>query len=335
MRRTVVHRALCVVALAVPATTFPHAAAVAAESVQTEYPARPVRLIVPFAPGGATDVIARVVAARLSDRLGRQVVVDNRSSGSGLIGMELVARAERDGYTLLFTSPAVSINPSLYRLPYDPATAFAPVGKVGNGPLLLAIHPGLGATTVKEFIAAARASPGKLTAVGSGQGSFTSLATELFKSMAGVDFLTVQYKGLGTGIIDVIGGQAQIVFATITISLPHIKAGRLRVLGFGGAGRSNLLPGVPTIAEAGVPGYEAATWNGILAPAGTPARIIDRLHRDLTAVLKSEQTRRAFEDQGAEVDLLTPAEFGRFIATERTKWQTVARSVKLDDAQRP
>lgn len=316
------------VALAIAAGAC--SAASAAERMGGPYPEKPIRLIIPFAPGGSTDVIARVIATRLSDRLGRQVIADNRGGGGGLIGMELVARAEPDGYTLLFTSPAVSINPSLYKLPYDPATAFAPVGKVGNGPLLLAIHPGVAAASVKEFIALARNAPGKLTAVGSGAGSFTNLATELFKSMAGIDFLTVQYKGLGAGIIDVIGGQSQIVFATITISLPHIRAGRLRVLGFGGAQRSSLLPGVPTIAEAGVAGYEAATWNGILAPAGTPADVLDRLHRELVAILRADDTRKVFADQGAEVEPMPPAEFARFIARERTKWAAVTRNVKLD-----
>ena len=292
------------------------------------YPVKPVRLIVPFGTGG-TDTIARVIAAQLTTRLGKQVITENRAGAGGTIGMEYVAKAEPDGYTLLYTSPSIAIGPTLYKLPFDPARSFSPVTKAAKGPIVLTVHPSLPVKSTKELIALARKQPGSMVSASSGVGSFTHLATELFKQMAGIDFLVVQYKG-GTDNLVAIGvGDAQLGFNAVTSSLPHIQSGRLKALAFGGLVKSNLLPGIPTISESGLPGYEASTWNGVLAPAGTPKEIIDKLHKELIAILQLDEIKKAMENQGAEAEPMTPAEFGQFIAAETVKWGKVVRNMKV------
>jgi tripartite-type tricarboxylate transporter receptor subunit TctC len=291
------------------------------------YPEKPVRLIVPFAAGG-TDIIARVVAQQLATRLGKQVVTENRPGAGGTLGMEYVAKSDPNGYTLLYTSPSIAIGPSLFKLNFDPAKAFAPISKVATGPIVFTVHPSLPVRSVKDLIALAKRQPGGLVSASSGTGSFVHLATELFKQKAGIDFLVVQYKGGSEAQIAVLVGDAQIAFNAVTSSLPHVQSGRLRALAFGGLVKSPLLPGVPTIAESGLPGYEASTWNGILVPAGTPKPIVDRLYQEISAVLKLEETRKALENQGAEADPQGPAEFGQFIAAETVKWSAVVRNIK-------
>ncbi len=298
---------------------LPSPAAAAADS----YPVKPIRLIIAFAPGGSTDIIGRLIAQKLSERLGKQVIPENRAGGGGTIGAETVAKSDPDGYTLLFTSAAIAINPLLFKVPYDPAKAFVPIAMMGNGPVVLTVHPGVPAGTVKELIALAKKQPGKLVSAAAGAGSFMHLATELFKMMAGIDFKIVQFKGGGPAMIDTMGGHSQISLGTLTQSLPQIKSGKLKALGYGGTVRSKLLPDVPTIAEAGVPGYEASQWWGLLAPAGTPKASIDRLHKELTVILNAEDTKKVFEAQGAEADWLGPAEFARFIEAETLKWGKV------------
>jgi len=317
---------------------FAHAAGVLAAAVipvgaaraADAYPVKPVRLIVPFGTGG-TDTIARVIAAQLTTRLGKQVITENRAGAGGTIGMEYVAKAEPDGYTLLYTSPSIAIGPTLYKLPFDPARSFSPVTKAAKGPIVLTVHPSLPVKSTKELIALARKQPGSMVSASSGVGSFTHLATELFKQMAGIDFLVVQYKG-GTDNLVAIGvGDAQLGFNAVTSSLPHIQSGRLKALAFGGLVKSNLLPGIPTISESGLPGYEASTWNGVLAPAGTPKEIIDKLHKELIAILQLDEIKKAMENQGAEAEPMTPAEFGQFIAAETVKWGKVVRNMKVKD----
>ena len=306
------------------------AACAASASVGESYPAKPVRLIVPFGTGG-TDTIARVIAAQLTIRLGKQVITENRAGAGGTIGMEYVAKSEPDGYTLLYTSPSIAIGPSLYKLNFDPVKSFNPISLAARGPIVLTVHPSLPVKSAGEMIALAKRRPGGLISASSGVGSFTHLATELFKQMAGIDFLVVQYKG-GTDNLVAIGvGDAQLGFNAVTSSLPHIQAGRLKALAFGGRVKSTLLPGVPTIAESGLPGYEASTWNGVLAPAGTPREIIDKLHKELVAVLNLDEIRKAMENQGAEADPMTPAEFGQFIAAETVKWEKVVRNMKVKE----
>ena len=294
------------------------------------YPSRPVRLIVPFPPGGSNDIVARMVATQLGERLGQQVVIDNRGGAGGVLGTDLAAKSPADGYTLLLISVAYAFGPALYRnLPYDPERAFAPVGILGSGAAALTVHPSLPVNTVQELIALAKAKPGTLNYASAGVGSLQHLACALFMIQAGIDVVHVPYKGGGPAMADVIAGQAQIVMPSLIQVVPHIKSGRLRVLGTSGTRRSAVLPDVPTISESGVPGYEAHNWWGILAPAGTPAPVIEKLHRDLTRVLASRETEKRFETEGAEVVRMTPAEFGGFISAELVKWSRVAREVGI------
>jgi tripartite-type tricarboxylate transporter receptor subunit TctC len=294
------------------------------------YPSRPVRLIVPFPPGGSNDIVARMVATQLGERLGQQVVIDNRGGAGGVLGTDLAAKSPPDGYTLLLISVAYAFGPALYKnLPYDPEKAFAPVGILGSGAAALTVHPSLPVNTVRELIALAKAKPGALNYASAGVGSLQHLACALFMIQAGIDVVHVPYKGGGPAMADVIAGQAQIVMPSLIQVVPHIKSGRLRVLGTSGTRRSAVLPDVPTISESGVPGYEAHNWWGILAPAGTPAPVIEKLHKDLTSVLSSRETEKRFETEGAEVVRMTPAEFGRFISAELVKWSRVAREVGI------
>ena len=301
----------------------------ASHAAGDSYPSKPVRVVIPFAPGGSTDIIGRLVAAKLSERLGKQFVPENRSGGGGTIGMELVAKSQPDGYTLLFTSSAIAINPLLYKVPYDPVKSFIAIAKLGNGPVVLTVHPGVQANSVKELIALAKKQPGKLVCAAAGMGSFMHLGSELFKMMAGIDILIVQFKGGGPAMIDTMGGHSQISLGTLTQSLPQIKAGKLKVLGFGGSKRSKLLPEAPTISEAGVPGYEAAIWWGLFAPAGTPKAIVDRVYKELAVILNSEDTKKIYETQGAEAELLGPAEFVKYIQAETVKWGKVVKEAKI------
>lgn len=315
------------VVLATSAAAPACAAGAASTSTSDTYPVKPVRMIVPFGTGG-TDTIARVIAAALTPRLGRQVITENRAGAGGTIGMEYVARSEPDGYTLLYTSPSIAIGPTLYKLTFDPVKSFSPIIKVAEGPIVLTVHPSLPVKSVKDVAALAKRQPGGMVSASSGVGSFTHLATELFKQMAGIDFLVVQYKGGTENLIAIAVGDAQLGFNAVTSSMPHIQSGRLRALATGGLQKSALLPSLPTIAESGVPGYSASTWNGILAPAGTPKAVIDRLHKEVLAVLSLEETKKAVENQGAEIDALGPAEFARFIAAETVKWEKVVRTMK-------
>lgn len=308
--------------LLILATVLPLSAVLAASD---PYPGKPVRLIIAFAPGGSTDIVGRLIAAKLSERLGKQVVSENRSGGGGTLGAEMVAKSDPDGYTLLFTSAAITINPLLFKVPYDPVKSFIPIAKMGNGPVVLTVHPGVPANSVKELIALAKKQPGKMVSAAAGGGSFMHLATELFRMMAGIDIKIVQFKGGGPAMIDTMGGHSQISLGTLTQSLPQIKSGKLKALGYGGSARSKLLPDLPTISEAGVPGYEAAQWWGLFAPAGTPQAIVDRLHKELGVILKAEDTLKTFEAQGAEPDLMGPADFIKFIEEEGAKWGKVVK----------
>ena len=301
----------------------------AAFAAEAPYPGKTVRIIVPFPPGGSNDIIARMITAKLSERFGKQVIVENRAGAGTIIGVELVAKSEPDGYTLLLSGSAFTITPALYKLPYDPAKAFAPVAKLGSGPALLTVHPGVPANSVKEFIALAKEKPGKLICASVGVGTFQHLGAELFKLMAGVDFKIVHFKGGGPAATDQLGGHSQVMFASLMQVLAHVKAGKLRGLGTGGLKRSAALPDMPTIAEAGLPGYESSIWWGIHAPAGTPQAIVDRLHKELAEILNSPDIQKMFQDQGAEVDYLGPGEFGKFIAAETAKWARVVKEANI------
>jgi tripartite-type tricarboxylate transporter receptor subunit TctC len=293
------------------------------------YPSRPVRLIVPFPPGGSNDVVGRMIAAQLSARLDKPVVVENQGGAGGLIGTEMAARSQPDGYTLLLVSVAYAFIPAIYKLPYDPATAFAPVAILGAGPVVIAVTSKLPVSSVKELIALAKEKPGELNYATAGVGSFQHLASELFKLQAGVDIVHIPFKGGGPAMMDVIAGNTQIAIGSLVQMLPQIKAGKLKALGIGSAKRIAALPDVPTISEAGVPGYEVTNWWGIVVPAGTPRSIIDRLHKDLTAVVASTETKTRFETEGAEPLSMSPDEFGRFIAAETVKWARVVKEAGI------
>jgi len=293
------------------------------------YPSKPVRLIVPFPPGGSNDVVGRMIAAQLSTRLDKTVIVENQGGAGGLIGTEMAARSLPDGYTLLLVSVAYAFIPAIYKLPYDPATAFAPVAILGAGPVVIAVTSKLPVNSVKELIALAKEKPGELNYATAGVGGFQHLASELFKLQAGVDIVHIPFKGGGPAMMDVIAGNTQIAIGSLVQMLPQIKAGKLKALGVGSAKRIAALPEVPTISEAGVPGYEVTNWWGIVVPAGTPRSIIDRLHKELTAVVSSTETKQRFETEGAEPLSMSPDEFGRFIATETVKWARVVKDAGI------
>jgi tripartite-type tricarboxylate transporter receptor subunit TctC len=293
------------------------------------YPSHPVRMIIPFPPGGSNDVVGRVVAAQLADRLGKPVVVDNRGGAGGLIGTEMAAKAEPDGYTLLFISSAYPASVSLHKLSYDPVKSFVPVAMIAAGPNVLAVNPNLPVSSVRELVALAKSRPGVLNVASAGVGSFQHLGSELFASMAGVDMVIVQYKGGGPAMVDVIAGNAQLLLGSLVQTLPQIRAGKLRALGVGGLKRSSTLPDVPTIAEAGVPGYEAINWWGIIAPAGTPRAIVARLHRDITALQQSPELQKRFQAEAVEAVQMDSAEFGRFIESETVKWARVVKQAGI------
>jgi tripartite-type tricarboxylate transporter receptor subunit TctC len=304
-------------------------ASLAAVAGAQAYPGKALRLIIPYPPGGSNDIIGRMSAAQLGERLGTQVIADNRGGAGGLIGTEMAAKSPADGYTLLLISVGHAFNPSMYKLPYDPAAAFAPVAMLGTGPVALAVTAGVPVSSVKELVALAKQNPGQLHYASGGVGSFSHLASALFMSQSGVDVVHVPFKGGAPALIDVIAGNTQIAIGSLVQTLPHIKTGRLKLLGVGGAKRVAGLPDVPTIAEAGVPGYEAVAWWGVLAPAGTPRAIIERLHQEFSVILTSAETKKRFESEGAEALQMTPDEFGRFIAAETTKWAKVVKDVGI------
>src|SRR5689334_3440998 len=284
-------------ALALCAALF--AASVAAQ----DYPARPVRMIVPFPPGGGSDVTGRVVATALTERLGRQVIVDNRAGAGGIIGSEIAAKAPNDGYTLLVVSLAHVVNPWLYDLKgrYHPIRSFAPVAAVAASPVVLVVNPSVPAHSVADLLALARKQPGRLQYASAGVGSVTHLAAELFKYTAKVDILHVPFKGAGPATLDVVGGHTHLLFGGLLATVSQVRAGKLRALGVGSLKRNAILPDVPSIAEAGVPGYETVNWFGLVAPAGTPAAVVERLHREVTAVQNLPEIQRQFDADGATV----------------------------------
>jgi tripartite-type tricarboxylate transporter receptor subunit TctC len=299
--------------------------ALATAAAAQDYPTKPVRLIIPFPPGAINDTVGRMIATQLGTRLGKQVVVDNRAGAAGVIGTELAANAPKDGYTLLVVSLVNAVNPWLYKLPYDPIKSFEPIAILASAPNVLAVNAELPVKSVKEFIALAKEKPGQLQYASGGIGSFQHLGAELFRLAAGVNMLHVPFKGGGPAMIDVLGGHTKVIFATTITALPHVRSGKLRVLGVGGRERSPALPDIPTIAEAGVPGYEAANWIGIVAPAGTPAAIVAKLHKEISAAVDSPEIQKQFSSEGVEAMRMSSAEFGDFAVKEMAKWERVVK----------
>lgn len=294
---------------------------------QTAFPTKPIRIVVPFPPGGTTDILARAAAQKMTEAWKEQAVVDNRPGAGGNIGAELVAKSAPDGYTLLMgTVGTHAINPSLYaRMPYDHVKDFAPVILVAAVPNVLVVHPSVPASSVAELIAYAKANPGRLNFASSGSGTSIHLAGELFKVMTGVQMAHVPYKGSAPAIADLVGGQVQLMFDNLPSALPQIKAGRLRALAVTSAQRAPALPDLPTIAESGLPGYEASSWFGLLAPAGTPADVVAKVNGEVARWLATPEAKEKLLSQGANAAGGTPEDFVRHIAAETAKWQKVVK----------
>ena len=293
-----------------------------------ESPAKPIRMIIPFPPGGGSDVTGRVVATALGERLGRQVIVDNRAGAGGVIGTELAANAPKDGYTLLMVSLAHTVNPWLYDLKgrYDPIKSFAPVAIIAASPVVLVVNPNVPVNSVADLVALAKKQPGKVQYASAGVGSVTHLAGELFKYTAKVDMLHVPFKGAGPATIDVVGGHTSLMFGGLLATTPHIRSGKLRALGVGSRKSNPVFPDVPPVAEAGVPGYETINWFGLVAPAGTPPAIVERLHREITAVQDLPAVQKQFDADGATVMRMSPGEFGAYMIADMNKWERVVKA---------
>ena len=294
------------------------------------YPSKPVRLIVPFAPGGSNDIMARIVAQKFSEALGQQVVVDNRAGGSGIIGTDLAAKAQPDGYTLLMMSLTFAVNPSLFRkLPYDTGKDLTPLTLVASAPLMLVVHPSIPAKSVKELVAHAKANPGKLNFGSGGPGTTPHLAGEMLKLMGGLQMTHVPYKGGGPALADLMGGQIQLMLENIPSTLPLSKSGKLRALGVTALKRSPLVPDLPTLDEAGLKGYEIVGWNGLFVPARTPAGIVTHLHEHTVHALKQPDVRERLATLGAEGVGSSPDEFRAFVNAEIAKWAKVVKAAGL------
>jgi tripartite-type tricarboxylate transporter receptor subunit TctC len=306
------------------------AAAISLTVTAQSYPARPVRIIVPFAPGGGTDIIGRAIAPRLGEALGQQVLIDNRPGAGTIIGAELAARSAPDGYTLFMgINGTMAINPSMYKkLPYDPMKDFVPVSMLGVGPNVLVVHPSLPARSVKELIALAKAHPGRLSYASSGTGGAPHLAGELLKSMARIDMVHIPYKGAGPATIDLLAGQVQVMFAGLGAAITHIKSGKVRGIAVASAKRSVALPELPTIAES-LPGFEASTWFALFAPAGTPKDIVSRLNAELGKVMARKDVQQQLVAQGYETLTSTPEQLAAQLKRDTTLWAGVIRTAGI------
>jgi tripartite-type tricarboxylate transporter receptor subunit TctC len=296
---------------------------------EAQFPSKPLRIIAPSSPGSAADTLARVIAAPLSERLGQPVIVDNRAGAGSILGAALVAKASPDGHTLLIATPALAINPSVARGRAHDEQDLAAITLGIKQPNVLAVHPSLPARSIKELIALARGRPGELSYASAGVGSISQLTVELFLLMTHTRMLHVAYKGSPAGQIDLIAGRVALMGTSAIATLPHLRAGRLRALAVTTLARTAVLPEVPTVAEAGVPGYEAVGWFGVMAPARTPKEIIARLHQEIVGVLNQSDTRERFRSDGAEVIGNTPEQFARYITSEAAKWAKVVKAAGI------
>jgi tripartite-type tricarboxylate transporter receptor subunit TctC len=290
---------------------------------------KPIRLVVPFAPGGSNDIVGRVVANQLGPRINRSVVVDNRPGAGGMIGSDMVARAEPDGTTLLLISSTFTMNASVMPLAYDPNKAFVSVAMLGSGPSLIAVPATLPVHTIPELVEYSKKNPGKVVFGSAGMASFQHFAIELFKQRTGADLTVIHYKGGGPALVDLAAGHIQVSLGSLIQMLPLLKAGKIRAIGIAGTRRSELLPEVPTLIESGVKDYEASNWWGILAPAGTPAALLEQLHRETNAVLQDPEIQKRFAAEGAEPMPMSRDEFQQLMKRETVKWAKVAKETGI------
>jgi tripartite-type tricarboxylate transporter receptor subunit TctC len=291
------------------------------------YPSRPIRFIVPFPPGGGNDIVGRMVAAKLGEGLGQQVVVDNRGGAGGTLGTDMTAKAPADGYTILVNNISLAVNHTLFKkLPYDTLKDLAPVGLIGRQPNVVVVHPGVPAKSILDLLELARAKPGELNYGSGGVGTASHLATEMLRLMAKVDLVHVPYKGLGPALTDLIGGRVHVIISTMASALPHMKSGKLRPLAVTTARRSSFFPEVPTMNESGVAGYEFSTWYGLLVPARTPRAIVERLNAETRKALTSSSLTEQFLAQGLEAAVSSPQEFGAYLHSEVAKWAKVVKA---------
>lgn len=299
----------------------------AVPALAQDYPTRPIRLVIPFPPGGGNDVVGRIVAAELGERLGKQIVIDNRGGAAGVVGTDVAAAAAPDGYTLLVVASNHATNPWQQKVRHDPIKSFTPIAMLAAGPVVLCANPEVAAKTVRELVALAKSKPGQLFFANGGEGGFQHLIAASLAKATGIDVVHVPFKGGGPAMIDVIGGRAQFLMAPIAQVRPHLASGKLRALGVGSATRSSLLADIPTIAEQGVPGYTAGNWWGIVGPAGVPLPIVEKLHKEIAGVLSSPQTQKRLEAEGAEPVRMSTVEFAAHIAAELSRWGELSKSL--------
>jgi len=297
-----------------------------------QYPTKPVRIIAPFAPGGGTDFIARLIAQKLTERLGHQVIVENKPGAGGNLGAEFAVKSAPDGYTLLLVAGSYTVNPSLYKLSFDPVNDITPVVQLSQGPFVVAVHPSVPANDLKELIELARRQPDKLSYASAGSGSITHLASELFLDMAKIKVVHIPYKGTGPALNDTIAGSTQLIFGSVSTTLQFIKSGRLRGLAVTTPRRISALPDLPTVAEAGVPGYEVVLWHGLVAPKGVPRPIVDRLNREANEVLKAKDMGDLLATDGVAPAGGTPEQFRAVIKADIERWRGVVKqaNIKVD-----
>lgn len=301
--------------------------AMASTPAAADWPTKPITLVVPYPPGGPTDIVGRTVAKGLSEALGQTVIIDNRSGAGGNIGAELVAKSEPDGYTLLLATTAHAINMSLFKnLSYDTSKSFVPLSLLTQGPLVIVSRPDLPAQNVRDLIALAKSAPGKLTFASSGNGQSTHLSAELFNAMAGTRMVHVPYRGSAPAMTDVMGGQTDVMFNTMLSSMPYVRDGKLRAFAVTSATRSPAAPDIPTVAESGIPDYEATAWNGLMAPAGTPDAVVQKLSNTLQTVLADQALQQQFAQQGFDTQWMSPADYRQFIDREIKKWAQVVKT---------
>ena len=294
---------------------------------QAPYPTKPLRLVVPFAPGGPVDTLGRAMQPRLADALGQQIIIDNRAGAGSIIGTEAVVKAPPDGYTLLLTSSSIAINPSIYpKMPFDATRDLAPISQISTSSLIVVVHPSVPVRSVKELIALAKARKGELIYASTGTGSAPHLSVELFAAMTGTKLIHVPHKGAAPATVDLLAGNVAFMFNNLISAVPNVQAGRLRALAVTGAERTPALPDLPTVAEAGVTGYEASTWYAMFAPNGVPQPVLDRLHREVAAVAKSPEIRRQLQAVGIDSVGGTPAALAQYLRSEIVKWGKVAKA---------